>query len=267
VVPSAELRVFQPLDAFPADERAYWERYIVGGGPLRPRRPAYRQQIGKHGLGVLVPSEPDAASVRVVAGEYYVCPWRTRMRVLAAILAFREAAPIDGAEHFVPDRARRRAARELSRIRRRNPGAVASIMQSPWHVPVRWFVLFDDEERELQPSDEGHDLRYRTTVRKALRRAERAIPVLRRTDLGPVAEVIVELVEWLSAFEPRSLLELDYGRIARRMSWDELDDDHSAREIQEAIRALGAEHFSEAADVYQAVVSRWAELRGHESLN
>jgi hypothetical protein len=267
VVPSAELRVFQPLDAFPADERAQWERFIVGGGPLRPRRVAYRQQIGNHGLGLLVPGESDAASIRVVAGEYYVCPWRTRMRVLAAILAFREAAPIDGAEHFVPDRARRRAARELSRIRRRDPGAISFIMQSPWHVPVRWFVLFEDDERQIEAIDDGHRLRYRTTVRKALRRADRAIPVLRKTDLGPLAEVIVELVEWLSAFDPRSLLELDYGALTRVMTWDELDDDHSAREIKDAIRALDAENVSEAADVYQAVVSRWAELRGHESLN
>lgn len=267
MVPSAELRVFQPLDAFPSEERAYWERFIVGGGQLRPRRAAYRQVIGDRGLGVLLPTEPDAASIRVVDGEYYVCPWRTRLRVLAAMLAFREAAPIDGAEHFVTDRARRRAARELSRTRRRNPGAISFIMQSPWHVPVRWFVLFEDDERRLEPLGDGHRLRYGTTVRKALRRADRAIPVLRKTDLGPVADVIVELVEWLSAFDRRSLLELDYGRLAGVMTWDELDDDHSAREVQDAIGALGADEFSRAAEVYQSVVTRWAELRGHEGLN
>ncbi|HEX2424554.1 MAG TPA: hypothetical protein VHM47_01590 [Actinomycetota bacterium] len=267
MVPSAELRVFQPLDAFAADERAYWERFIVGGGLLRPRRAAYRQEIGNHGLGMLVPTEPDAASIRVLDGEYYACPWRTRLRVLAAILAFREAAPIEGAEEFVPDRVRRRLSRELSRMRRRNPGLISFIMQSPWHVPVRWFVLFDDDERCLEPAGDAHRLRYRTTVRKALRRAERAIPVLRKTDLGPVADVIVELVEWLSVFDARSLLELDYGDLVRYMTWDELDDDHSAREVNDAIRALGRDEFARAAEVYQAVVARWAELRAHESLN
>jgi hypothetical protein len=267
VVPSAELRVFQPLEVFPAAERAHWERFIVGGGPLRARRMSFRQQVGEHGLGVLMPVEPDAASIRVVDGAYYVCPWRMRLRVLAAMLAFREAAPIEGAQHFVPDRQRRRAARELSRIRRREAGGISFIMQSPWHVPVRWFVLFEDEERRLEPLDEGHRLRYRTTVRRALRRAERAIPVLRKTDLGPVADVIVELVEWLAAFDTRSVLELDYGGLAAVMTWDELDDDHSAREVQDAIRALGAEEFSHAAEAYQSVVARWGELRGHESLN
>jgi hypothetical protein len=267
VVPSAELRIFQPLDAFPADERGHWERFIVGGGLLRPRRAAYRQQLGEHGLGVVMPVEPDAASIRVLDGAYYVCPWRTRLRVLAAMLAFREAAPIDGAEAFVPDRARRRASRELSRLRRRRPGAISFIMQSAWHVPVRWFVLFDDDERRLEPFGDGHRLRYRTTVRKALRRAERAIPVLRKTDLGPLAEVIVELAEWLTAFDSRSLLELDYGGLASTMTWDELDDDHSAREVRDAIRALGSEEFARAAEVYQSVIARWAEVRGHETLN
>jgi hypothetical protein len=267
VVPSAELRVFQPLDAFPSDERAYWERFIVGGGQLRPRRAAYRQEVGAHGLGVLLPTEPDAASIRVVEDEYYVCPWRTRLRVLAAMLAFREAAPIEGADHFVTDRMRRRASRELSRTRRRNPGGISFIMQSPWHVPVRWFVLFEDEERRLEPAGDRHRLHYGTTVRRALRRAERAIPVLRKTDLGPVADVIVELVEWLAAFDARSILELDYGALAAAMTWDELDDDHSAREVHDAIAALGTEEFTHAAEVYQSVVSRWAEMRGHESLN
>lgn len=267
MVPSAELRVFQPLDAFPAEEQAYWERFIVGGGQLRPRRAAYRQEIGNHRLGVLAPTEPDAASIRVLDGSYYVCPWRTRLRVLAAMLAFREAAPIDGAEHFVPDAVRRRAARELTRMRRRNPGSISFIMQSAWHVPVRWFVLFEDEERRLTPHEDRHRLRYRTTVRRAMRRAEWAIPVLRKTDLGPLAEVIVELYEWLSAFDPRSILELDYAGLCRMLTWDEMDDDHGARDVQDAIRALGSGELPRAAEVYQSVVARSAELRGRESMN
>ncbi len=267
MVPSAELRVFQPLDAFPAEEQAYWERFIVGGGQLRSRRAAYRQEIGGHRLGLLVPTEPEAASVRMFQGRYYVCPWRTRLRVLAAMLAFREAAPIDGAEHFVPDRLRRRAARELARMRRRNPGAISFIMQSPWHVPIRWFVLFEHEERLLEPDGDRYRLRYRTTVRKAQRRAERAIPVLRKNDLAPLGDVIVELFEWLSAFDPRSILELDYGGLCALLTWDELDNDHSAHDVQEAIRALAAGELASAAEVYQGVVTRWAEVRGHESMN
>ena len=53
-------------------------------------------------------------------------------------------------------------------------------------VPVRWFVLFDDEERRLLEVEGHHRLSYLTTTRKALRRAEDAVPVLRQSELGPI---------------------------------------------------------------------------------
>jgi hypothetical protein len=268
MVPCAELRVLQPLDAFPADERARWERFIVGGGALRRRRRTiYRQRMTSGLLGLLESRDVDGADIEVVDGVYYVCPWRTRLRVLAALLSFREAAPFEGAEAFVSDAEARRAVKELARIRRREPRAVSCIMQSPWHVPVRWFVLFDDDERRLTEEVGRHRLRYSTTVRKALRRAEKAIPTLRGSDLGPVAELIVELHRWLGSFDPRSLVALDYDGLCDLLTWDELDDDHSARDVQEALRALSSEELTRSAELYQSVISRWAEMRAHESTN
>ncbi|MGZ8600467.1 MAG: hypothetical protein ACXWX6_09745 [Actinomycetota bacterium] len=266
MVPAAELRVFQPLEAYPADEQARWERYIVAGAPheLRPR---YADLATPAGLGFLSPASDDGAHVKVLDGAYFVCPERTRLRVLAGLLAFREAAPFEGAEAFLPDGEVRRARRMLARMRRRNPGHVASIMQSPWHVPVRWFVLFDDEERRLDEVGGRHRLSYLTTARTAIRRAERAVPVLRHTELGPIADLIVELHQWLSLFDPGSLLELDYGGLARLMTWDEMDDDRSVRDIAEALKALGAEEYTRSADLYQSALSRSTELRNHESTN
>jgi hypothetical protein len=266
VVPAAELRVYQPLEAFPADEQADWERFIVAGAP-RPIRPRYRDLATSAGLGFLASSGEEGARVKVVDGSYYVCPERTRLRVLTGLLAFRDARPFEGADAFVPDGAARRAKRELNRLRRRDPGHVASIMQSPWHVPVRWFVLFDDEERRLREVFGRYRLAYLTTTRKATRRAERAVPVLRHTDLGPIADLIVELHTWLGAFDPGSLLELDYGGLSDLMTWDEMDDDRSARDIGDALRALAAEEFPRSADLYQAALTRSAELHAHETTN
>jgi hypothetical protein len=79
--------------------------------------------------------------------------------------------------------------------------------------------------------------------------------------------MIVELYEWLAAFDRRSLLELDYGGLCDLMTWDELDDDHSARDIQDALKALSSDEFPRSAELYQSVISRWAEVRGHETLN
>jgi len=267
MVPSAELRVYQPLEAFPAAERARWERYILAGGMVRPPLPRYRQVRAGAGLGLLVPAEDEGAFVKLLDGTYYVCPLRTRMRTLAGILAFAEARPFEGSEAFLPAGAVKRAKRELRRLRRRDPATVASLMQSPWHVPVRWFVLFDDEERRILERDGRHHLSYLTTAHRAMRRAERAVPVLRGTDLGQLAESIVELHQWLGLFEPRALVELDYAGLCSFLSWDELDDDRSVRDIQEAISALAAGDLGRPVELYQAVLGRWAELRGREGLN
>lgn len=271
VIPCSYLRVFRPLDTFPDAERAVWERYIVSGGRPPPRRPVYREEsfLGQGRLGLLACVEGDYADIRLADGRYFVCPWRTRLRVLASILSLRETAPVEVAETFVPDEEARRAARELARMKRRDPSAVPSMLQSPWHVPVRWFVLVDDVERQL--SDDGtagYRLYYWTPIQSARRRASRALRILRRTEMASVGELVGDLDEWLGSFHPRSMVELDYGAVSSLFTWDELDDDHSGGDIQEAVSALESPGGLERAnELYQGVVWRWADARSRESLN
>src|SRR4029450_12212927 len=138
---------------------------------------------------------------------------------------------------------------------------------SAWHVPVGGFVLFDDEERRLLEGDGHHRLSYLTTTRKALRRAEDPVPVPRQSELGPIGELVLEMHQWLALFDPGSILELDYGGLCGMLTWDEMDDDHSARDIHDALKALGDKEFPRSADLYQSVLVRAAELRGHEELS
>ena len=267
MVPSAYLRVFQPLDAFEGEEQLRWERYLVSNRwlPGSPRR--YRDHA-KGGLGLIAPADGDHAEVRVVDGRTYVSPWRMRMRVLAAGLAFRETRPIELSERFLSKKDAKRVARELRRLRRRDPLAVAFCHQSPWHVPIRWFALFADEERWLGEDEHGQlRLRYRTTARKALRRAGQTIPLLRRSDLGPIGDLLMDLHEWIALFDVRSLVELDYGGLCDFLTWDELDDDRSVRDLGLALEALARHEFPRSAEIYQGVLSHWAEIRGHELLN
>src|SRR5919109_255856 len=165
MVPSAYLRVFQPLESFQPEEQARWERYLIEGAHRPSFRRSYRQRMTTGRLGLL--------------------------------------APADG----------------------------------------------------------GYRLTYLTLTRRAMRRAERAVPALRGSELGPIADLILELHEWLSQFDPRSLLELDYARLCDLMTWDELDDDHSARDLHEALLALTADEFPRSAELYQGVAGHWAEVR------
>jgi hypothetical protein len=220
-------------------------------------------------VGLLAAAEIQGADVRLVDGRYFVCPWHTRLRVLASILSFRESAPEDVAEAFVPESEARRAARELARIKRREPSSAPSMLQSPWHVPIRWFILVDEEERHVVESpDGGFRLYYWTEIGLARRRAERAVQVLRRSDLAPVAKLVRDLVQWLGGFHSACMVELDYGSVSSLFTWDELDNDHSGREIQRAILALARQgEMGEAAELYQMVAGRWAEARSRESMN
>jgi len=236
MVPSAFLRVFQPLDAFDREEQLRWERYLVSDRWVPGRRPRYLDHV--------------------------------RMRVLAAALAFREARPIELSDRFLSKKDAKRVARELHRLRRKDPLAVAFCHQSPWHVPIRWFAFFTDEERWLGEDEHGRlRLRYRTTARRALRRAGQTIPLLRRADLGPISDLLMDLHEWIALFDPRSLVELDYGSLCDFLTWDELDDDRSVRDLGLALEALQRHEFPRSAEIYQGVLSHWAEIRGHELLN
>jgi hypothetical protein len=267
VIANAYLRIFQPLDALPEAEQGKWERYIVEGDHMRPRQRAYRQGWTHGRLGVIVADE-DQPEVRFVEGVWYICPPRTRIRVLASLLSLRESVPPEVADALVPEAEARRAARELARIRRRNPAAVPTLLQSAWHVPVRWFVLVDDLERRLmERPNGGYRLMYWTTLPEAKQRAERALEILRENELELVADLVEDMVAWLMVFDPRSAVELDYGDISELLTLSELEDDHSARELQGALDALGEGDLDRAGDLYQLVASRWAEAKTRESLN
>jgi hypothetical protein len=272
VIPCAYLRVFRPLETFSESERIHWERYILSGGTASQSRPVYREEglAGGGSLGLIASEDDDGeADVRLMDGRYFVCPWRTRLRVLASILSLRESAPFEMVDALVPDAEARRAARELARMKRREPSAVPSMLQSPWHVPIRWFVLVDDDDRRLVETESGdYRLYYWTPISVAKRRADRALQLLRSSELAPVSALVRDLTQWLGSFNPHSMVELDYASVSTLFTWDELDNDHSGREIQEAIRLVQEDGaMPRAVEIYQMVAARWAEARSKESLN
>jgi hypothetical protein len=269
VIATSYLRVFQPLDTLAEADRLRWERSIVQGEHQGPFRPVYRERrTSRRGRLGLLTAEDDRADVRLIDGRWYVCPWRTPLRVLASLLTVRETVPTEMADALVPDAEARRAARELARIRRRDPTAVPAMLQSSWHVPVRWFALFDDQERALVERESGgFRMYYWTPLPKARVRAQRTMQVLELGGLEPVAEVVRDLDEWLSCFDRRCALELDYADVSDSFGWNELEEDHSALEVAEALAALEEGDQERAGEIYQGLAGRWAEARIRESLN
>ena len=77
---------------------------------------------------------------------------------------------------------------------------------------------------------------------------------------------IKRLIEFLREQDVTEF-ELDYDGVSGLFTWDELDNDRSAAEVQESVKALAEGDLGRAVELYQSVSNRWAEVRSHESLN
>jgi len=289
---AAFLRVYEPLAAFEGDERRRWDR-VTARNALPPaaataleREAALRALVGR--VPGVLPVIEEHAHVLEVDGVTLVCPWRTRLRALEALEEFVADLPDPVVRSFLPAPVVEAGSAELARRRSERPAERSHQLLSTWQVPLRWFVLVDAEEREVDPGrapapgsaaggrlvgpaagrQVGRSLVYRTPMSRARRRVARALSVLRRTvDDGVVTEGVEDLGRWLEEFHPRSLVELDYGGLVHLLDDAELAQDESARDIAGALAALGAGEPVKAAAAYGRVTARMKALQAIESAN
>ena len=190
-------------------------------------------------------------------GRRYVCPRNARLRMLEGVLAFSAANP---GSALVPDGTLRLAADELAELRSRRPEARSYILTSPWHVPLRWFLPFVPDQRELYDSGQGGlSIRFRTSVLLAIPPLTRAIEVLESAGFEEeVVDQVKELERWLSEFPTDAMLELDYATVAGLFPDAELVMDDSVSTVAESIDALERLDYEAAGRAYASVAGRWA---------
>jgi hypothetical protein len=269
MVPAATLKAFEPLSAFDADERSYWERYASGGTVPPGDRVLLSRERGLRAATVTLVADAEHADLLERRGVLYVCPHRTRLRLLTAVLAFRQTVPADAVGAFLPPGEVERAAEELEALRRAHPRWRSHILESAWEVPLHWFVAFDDAEREVvEPVPGEPTIRYETVVRAARERLGRALTVIRGRLPNPAAVAAVGgLARWLEQFDASGLLVLDYGGVARLVPPDELRRDRTCREVWGAVAALARGDLERASAHYLVAAERWAGIRRRESWN
>ncbi|MEU9006168.1 hypothetical protein [Streptomyces sp. NPDC048551] len=262
VVPYASyLRVYEPLAAFPEPERTHWAGYARRGTAPTAQdelRRSLTDLVRVPVVGV-PPHESADAFTAEVDGVLLVCPWRTRLRGWLALGELAESFPPPVLDAALPPAARRRAAAEYEEWRGRNPDARPWIRTGVWQVPLRWFVLVADEEREYVP---GERLCYRTPMVQARRRLARGLRILRAAEgYGQLAEGLVEVGSWLEEFHPRSMVELDYGGLLYALPAAALEGDRTARDLAEGIAALRDGKPEAASEVYGELALRWRAVR------
>ncbi|CAL9504714.1 hypothetical protein SUDANB176_03521 [Streptomyces sp. enrichment culture] len=273
IVPyAAYLRVYEPLAAFPEPERDHWARYA-----RRPDRPSYQDEL-RRSLADLAPTPPvpvpvhesDDAFVLEADGVVCVCPWRTRLRGWQALGELAEDFPLPVLDALLPPVVRRQAAQDYERWLADHPDARPWIRTATWQVPINWFVLFADEEREYAEGtvDEAPVLRYRTPMVQARRRVARGLRALRDAVAeGLLIDGLVDVGRWIEEFHPRSLVELDYGGLVHALPAGTLEGDHSAADVAEGIAALRRGDGEAAGAAYLRLVERWRSVRDLRSAN
>ncbi len=268
MIRTAYLRVYQPLEAFSPEERAQWLEEPV-------QEQARDALVSK--LWLIRAALPDesmfggpagGAFIRRTEDAVMVCPWRTNLRMLAGLLAFRNSVPDEIAEAFVPETEARRAAHELASLGEEHPEIRSHILHANWHVPLRWFVAFDDGERILTEDKDGLRVRYETSLTAATQRLARAVGILEGTWIeDSVVAAVRELHEWLDDFATDGMLELDYGTVAGMFTDDDLVEDRSASEVSSCLAALESEDLLRAGRIFGSLTDRWTEARAKEVVN
>ncbi|MEV4202227.1 hypothetical protein [Micromonospora globbae] len=271
------LRVYEPLTAFDRDRQSYWRRYVSEGRAVAPVEGPGRQRtavIEALGAGwTRLPDLPEEAYVLETDDTLLVCPWNLRIRVAEAALSARDGVPSVLADAFVPPvlagQAKavvddwRSGARVLEHGVPRLHEQIAT-----WGVPLRWFVLFDPEERDLVTRPGRRALRYRTEISKARRRSSRALAVLRKSvGEAPITEAVEEAARWLEEFHPRSVVELDYGGLVDLLPDETLAADDSPELVAAGLAGLSRGEAEEASAAYDKLVARWRAVQLLERCN
>ncbi|MFE3381750.1 hypothetical protein [Streptomyces anulatus] len=267
------LRVYEPLAAFAEPERSHWARYAQ-----REDLPTAQDEL-RRSLADLASTPPVGVPVHESGDAFVaeldemvcVCPWRTRLRGWLALEELEGMFPANVLDVVLPAVVRGQAAADHERWQRLHPDARPWIRTTVWQVPVRWFVLFRDEEREYAAADgegSGPVLRYRTPMVEARRRLARALRTLRENvPEGPLTEGLVDVGRWLEEFHPRSLVELDYGGLVHALPAERLAGDRSAADVAEGLAALRDGDSEGAGEAYARLAERWRAVRDLQFTN
>ncbi len=209
---------------------------------------------------VLAPADGDAAYVLTAGDQEFWCPVDERHRCWEALrraggdgagllaLSFGRAQVGDATDAYEAWRAAR-------------PWAVPHVLTSAWHVPLRWFVLFEPAERRAVAGPEPSVV-YRTTMSAARRRLSKAHALLRRRAPDErLTEAVRDLGAWINEFHPRGVVELDHGGLVRLLGFPRVRRDDSVAQVAAFLAALDEGRDTEAWTGYRVLLDRWRRVQ------
>ena len=287
----SELRVYQPLAAFPDAVQAQYQRarsrsraQTEAEAGQRARRRLLRDVTDPfpHGQDLVrvlrVPAPGNDAGPGTGGGgptgvggaaetsdapvSEFFCPDELALRCELAAEQLTDSLRPQIFERLVPQAARQANAERLAeRLEFMDSEELHQVhtRTAVWGVPAGWFALVQKQDRVSVLGDPAAPDTVRITVplELALERARRAAVVLslHAPDMDLLHDLTL-LVSWLESFHPDSMVELDYGGLAK-LVWP----DDSPFDVRTAIEALEEGDAETAAVANQRMVRRWLPVR------
>jgi hypothetical protein len=290
---SSTLRVFEPLDAFPEDQReairsagartasraavenaellASLGRITrAGGDPVPTGRTALDRVTTAPGVpGPALPADAPAtgtadggADASTGAGPDPVllyCPSQLVLRAGLAANALMEGIHGPLAEMLIPEEQRDKHQERIDLVKARDGSIRVHTRASTWGIPFSWFSLFAESDHKDVVESGGRILTVRvwTPITEAMERARYAVAnlALAAPDLDMLDD-LAQLTEWLELFHVNAMVELDYGAVA-----DKVYPDESPMDIRLGIECLAEGDMTGAAAAYRRLASRWIPIR------
>lgn len=261
----ASLRVYEPIDSFELIDQARWNQIKI------TETTGYEEEV--RALKRTIIPDPqiernDGAHIIDHNGKRFVAPWSTARRVWAALEDFKSSLPSSVIPFFIPPSTEEAIREKGDALENKVP----HILTETWIIPPRWFALFDPEER-LRGFNNGIAFTIaRTELALAKKRCINVHMAVRKAfGPGPVEEEIIQLLNWLNVFDPRSIVELDYGGLAiyidkalRDAGENGLDSDSSIEDVYHSIEGLAAGDGVMAGEGYERLVTRWRRVSSLE---
>ncbi|MGO3151695.1 MAG: hypothetical protein ACTIJJ_03615 [Galactobacter sp.] len=263
--PTAYLRVFSPLRAF--DDT---DQLLIREQPPRSRQ-AFESEARTALLSRVTRAVTDpfphetTESYRVLHARTpdgtasFWCPDQLPLRAGSSAGILEENIPTVLTEAILPDAAVEAHAERLQEQGMWLDDELVFTQEAVWGIPLAWFSLFDEDEPvEIDDVDELlTSARIHTTLTLALERAHRTATLLAQAaDELPLVDELVNLMDWLEDFHPDSMVELDYGLLAR-LVWP----DESVGDLHAGVEALAEGDVTTAAAAHHRLVRRWASIR------
>ncbi len=284
---SSTLRVYEPLDAFPEDQR----EAIRAAGARTASRAAVENAELLASLGRItrsggdpfptgrtdlvrvtsapgIPPAVNPASGTTEGGAdtgadaepvLLYCPSQLVLRAGLAANALMEGIHGPLAEMLIPEEQRDKHQERIDLVKARDGSIRVHTRASTWGIPFSWFSLFMDGDHKDVVESGGRILTVRVwaPITEAMDRARYAVAnlALAAPDLDMLDD-LAQLTEWLEQFHVSSMVELDYGAVA-----DKVYPDESPTDIRLGIECLAEGDMTGAAAAYRRLASRWIPIR------